>query len=296
MFRAVVISQQQRRIRNFYKEAYEETRGLVETYDRYGLESSSVERMRLRALTEELRNRYISIDVKVEKEVKSNINSQLERVVVNNRDFLTNGLGFYNYRTNTSLVVNMADMIVTGKLYSGKWSLSEAIWGNNQRRLNEINAIVAKGVLQGKSSYEIAKQLQLYVNPSVRTPVMAGVAGEIDYNAQRLARTMVQHAYQEAFVEMTKDNPFVEAYRWITSGAGNVCEVCTERESTDQYGLGEGVFPKDALPLDHPNGNCTFEIVTTWTEESAHQAVMDWLFGEGDPEMNRKLDKFSETF
>ena len=117
---------------------------------------------------------------------------------------------------------------------------------------------------------------------------------KIDYNAQRLARTMISHAYEESFVAVTKNNPFIEAYQWITSGSDRVCEICIDRESSDHYGLGPGIYPKDALPLDHPNGMCTFDVVITMTDEEISDAIADWYLGEGDPEMNKRIDDYVE--
>ena len=56
------------------------------------------------------------------------------------------------------------------------------------------------------SYYEIAKDLESYVRPNARLPWNLRMADgkkiykkQIDYNAQRLARTLVQHGYQQSF-------------------------------------------------------------------------------------------------
>lgn len=295
LYRAVIISRQEKQIRNFYREAYNEISEKVQELERANVPNTALQRVYLNGLQSEIMTRIDNIGNKTGILVRNGVSSQIESVLNDNKVFL-NGLGFSNYQTNPRIVSAMADSILTGKLYDGKWNLSSAIWGSNQKVRSEINQIISRGILQGKSTSEIAEQLSQYVNPDYRRTVMSGTGKEIDYNAQRLARTEIQHAYQYAFVEATKDNPFIEAYRWVTSGMHNVCPVCIEREETDAYGLGAGVFPKDELPLDHPNGNCTFDIVTSWTEETARQAIFDWMFGEGDEELNRELDKFSKNF
>lgn len=293
-YRSIIVARQERQIRNFYKQAYEEIKEQTDYYQSFDGESFAQRRLLLNRLQDEISRRMDSVDLQTERVVTSGVMSEVERVLQNNKTFLNN-LGYTSYQLNPTLTVSVADKIVTGKLYNQTWNLSTAIWGNKVGRQREIREIIAKGVLKGQSTAEIAKQLEKYVNPARKSPVMSGTSASIDYNAQRLARTSVQHAYQLAFVEATKDNPFVEAYRWITSGGSNVCALCIERESTDAYGLGEGIFPKDELPLDHPNGNCTFEIVTSWTESDARAAVMDWMFGEGDEELNEQLDIFAES-
>lgn len=294
LYRAVIVSRQERRIRNFYKGVYEDIKKQTEAYQQYDTVDFSARRTLLNGLQNEILIRMNQIDLQTKDLIIGGVNSQVERVLQNNQTFLNN-LGYSTYQTNPQFVANVADKIVTGKLYNETWNLSTAIWGNNARRQAEIREIIARGVLQGKSTAEIAKQLEQYVNPQRKSPVISGTNAEIDYNAQRLARTSIQHAYQLAFVEATKNNPFVEAYRWITSGASNVCAVCIDREEGDHFGLGAGIYPKDELPLDHPNGNCTFEVVSSWSEEDARSAVMDWMFGEGDEELNEQLDYFVEN-
>jgi SPP1 gp7 family putative phage head morphogenesis protein len=88
----------------------------------------------------------------------------------------------------------------------------------------------------------------------------------VDYNAQRLARTMVQHSYQQSFVESTKNNDLIESYRWIANGS-RVCPICEERNGQ--------IFQKDELPLDHPNGMCVWEpvLVKDWKQQLANMLV-----------------------
>ncbi len=289
-FRNILFSRNSRSIRNFYKDLFKDLEKDVEKLDP---NKDSLNRIWINNFAEELKRNINRVGNNVEPLIQSSSKNMVERVLDNNRVFLNN-IGFYNYRVSPQLVSQMVDVVISGKLYDGKFSLSSSIWGNNQRVLRDINRIVSRGIAKGQSTYEIAKNLEKYVNPDYRKSIY-GSQGEVDYNAQRLARTMVQHAYQEAFVACTKDNPFIEAYRWVTSGAHNVCTVCIERETQDDYGLGEGIYPKDALPLDHPNGNCTFEIVTSWDEDSARYAVSEWAFDNGDPELNEEIDEFVKT-
>lgn len=292
-YRAVVISRQERSIRKFYQDLTKEINREIKSLD---AESDETNRLYLTQLKLELNARINQITNQTSSVIRDGVESITERVLENNQVFLNN-LGFAEYKYNPKLVVSMADYVVSGKLYGDKWSLSSSIWGNSLKTQRDINKIVSRGIIEGKSTYEIAKQLEKYVNPDIAHPVMYGTNGQIDYNAQRLARTMTQHAYQEAFVEATKDNPFIEAYQWITSGMSNVCALCIEREEADDYGLGAGIYPKDSLPLDHPNGNCTFDIVTTWDEDSAREAVFEWNFGElEDEELSEALDDFADTF
>lgn len=182
---------------------------------------------------------------------------------------------------------DVVSSIVTGQVYGGNWSLSRAIWNNTSKTQKDINTIIAEGVAQNKSVYDIAKDLEKYVSPSAKKPwdwnkVYPGTARKVDYNAQRLARTMVSHAYQQSFVQTTIKNPFVTQYRWLGSNSHRICPLCAERDGQ--------LFDKDDLPLDHPNGMCTFEAVMTGSMADMANRIADWALGGSDPE----LDDYSQ--
>ena len=159
----------------------------------------------------------------------------------------------------SSIPTNVVENLVNGSVYGtkGSWSLSKAIWGDEEKTLSNLYKIVAGGIADNKSVYEIANELSKYVNPRVarqwNLKTKDGVRiypKKVDYAAQRLARTLSQHAYQQTIVQTTLKNPMVLGIRWRANGS-RVCEVCKARDGQ--------VFPKDQLPLDHPNGMCVME-------------------------------------
>lgn len=291
--RVKIVNNQKREIKSFYKEVSDELKRDIERMNRRSNSSPLYRKLYLNSLKNEVDKNILDIDKKTNYLVKSNMDLMVDKVIQNNNMFMRD-LGFSNTYTNDRLFrQNVVNRIVTGKLYGGKWDLSSAIWGDSKLKQNEISRIVAKGIAEDKSTYEIAKQLERYVNPNAyKETIIPGTRKVVDYNAQRLARTMVSHAYEESFVSLTKYNPFIDAYRWVTSGGDRVCPLCIERASADEYGLGEGIYPKDSLPLDHPNGMCTFEVVISMSEEEIDQAITDWYLDQGDEEMNEALDEF----
>lgn len=56
--------------------------------------------------------------------------------------------------------------IVTGKVYEGKWSLSNAIWKENKKIHSDVRKVIAQGVVEQKSAYDIAKDIEKYINPN----------------------------------------------------------------------------------------------------------------------------------
>lgn len=141
--------------------------------------------------------------------------------------------------------------IITGNVYTTGYSLSSRLWQIENNTMKDIYTIVAKGIAQKMSVYDIAKTLEKYVRLEARVPYIMGIHQHVvDYNAQRLARTLIQHTYQQTLVALTKDNPFVEGYIWHANGP-HACELCEERDG--QF------YTAENLPLDHPNGMCSME-------------------------------------
>ena len=214
--------------------------------------------------------------------IEGNMKSVAESVIDSTLDFAQKiGLsveGLYSHVPD-----DVVKAVATGQLYDGDWTLSKAIWKDHIKTQSDVNTVVAKGIAENKSAYDIAKDLEKYVDPSAQKPwdwskVYPGVRKKIDYNAQRLARTMVSHAYQQAFVRSTIKNPFVEMYRWDASNSSRVCPICADRDGQ--------LFNKSDLPLDHPNGMCTFEAVIPDSMEDIADRVADWVGGADDPELD----------
>lgn len=178
--------------------------------------------------------------------------------------------------------------VISGMLYptdadGNRWSFSAAIWGDNRQTHDDINRIIAEGIAQNKSALAIARDLETYVDPKAHKPwdwgkVYPGVKTQIDYNAQRLARTMMNHAYQYAMVATTKNNPFVTGYLWHSTHTERTCEICEDRDGK--------FFTADDLPLDHPNGMCYWEVYIPYSNEEIADRLADWVHGKNDPMMD----------
>jgi len=211
------------------------------------------------------------VPVAVEGIVTKNMLTMSEAVFSANTKWLTSlGLDNTALSASTSSIPNdVVQRLITGQYYEQDWSLSKSIWGDNAETHKQILEIVEGGRVQGKSIYEISKDIERYVNPDkVRPWNLRDQTGrkiyprDVEYNSQRLARTLVQHSYQQSFIEATKDNDLIEDYIWIANGP-RVCPICIDRDGKH--------FPKDELPLDHPNGMCVFvpNLVKNWKQQLA---------------------------
>lgn len=221
--------------------------------------SSWLQEQNMRQLQAQLTATSHQISNEVYGIAKDSIYQVSDAVVQANNKWLI-GLGFPVDGVNSAFV-SVPDQtvrrLITGQIYESGWSLSKAIWTDNEKTLHDIYGIVAKGLAENMSAYDISKLLEKYVSPAKtkqwNLTMPDGVKiykKSVDYNTQRLVRTLVQHGYQQSFIATTKDNPFVEYYIWRANGS-RTCALCAERDGKH--------YAKDELPMDHPNGMCTME-------------------------------------
>lgn len=276
---------QQRQIQRLYENAAKEVAKQAEKAPR--VPSDALRKQYLNQLQKQLNERFEKIRTEIESMVKDNMKKTTEAVVGDNIDFLKK-VGMPVEGAFSHVPDEVVRSVATGQLYEGKWSLSRAIWKNTKRTQKDVQSVIAQGIAQNKSAYDIAKDLEKYVDPSAKkdwdwSKVYPGTAKKVDYSAQRLARTMVSHAYQQSFVKTTQKNPFVTKYKWVSAGGARTCEICAERDGVE--------YSKTDLPLDHPNGMCTFIAVIEDSMTDIADRIADWALGGSDPE----LDLFAHT-
>jgi len=106
--------------------------------------------------------------------------------------------------------------------------------------------------------------------------------GTINYNALRLARTEINNSYRETLIQGNARNPITKGVKWNLSDTHPFPDVCDLFAGIDSFGLGVGVYPAMATPIDHPNGLCFL------TEEL--RSISEWK--KPKPEYQRiKLSK-----
>ena len=165
--------------------------------------------------------------------------------------------------------------IATGNVYDTGWSLSKRIWGIQQKTMQDIHTVVAEGIAQNKSAYDIAKDLEKYVDPNAVKnwewkKVYPNTSKKVDYNAQRLARTLTQHAFQQSTERVNNPNPFVTGYIWHSALIhGRTCEECMDRDGT--------FFEKGTVPMDHPQGLCTILPHVEQPLKDVANQIADWV-------------------
>lgn len=251
--------------------------------------SSVIQRKYLEDIAKELEHQLDADFKTLQKNIEQNMNQVSEGVIYCVREF-EESIGMPISNSWLNVPVDAVEAVKSGKLYAGNWTLSSRIWGIKKKTIKDINTVVSEGIAANKSAYDIAKDLEKYVDPKAKkdwnwSKVYPGTNRRVDYNAQRLARTMVSHAYQFSFVESTKYNPFITKYKWISSHDKRVCPICKERDGK--------LFDKDKLPLDHPNGRCTFVSVFEKSTKQISDEMAAWVKGkEGDfPKLDAYMKK-----
>lgn len=289
--RDAIMASQKREIAKLYEDWADEIGKRAEYYRRKTTASSALSETQMRELQKMLRATGQEVSNEIYSKVKKNIYIVADAVVRDNVKWLSS-LGFSKSGLDAAFS-NVPDdtvrNLITGQIYDSGWSLSRRIWSDNEDTMRDVYRIVAKGLAENKPIYDISKELEAYVNPRRRLPwnlkMNDGVKiykKSVDYNAQRLARTLVQHGYQQSFIATTRKNPFITDYIWRSNGS-RVCELCKARDGVH--------FKKDELPMDHPNGMCTME--PNVSDDMIDQ-LADW-FNSPDGTFP-EIDEFAKNF
>ena len=256
-----VTKEQQAYITAMYKKWADDLAERAKEFQKKSNGSATVEQMYYQQLRKMVQEESQQVANGVYLEITDSMNKVSDAIVSDMVEW-TKSFGFEGKGVDAAFANvsgSVVNSILTGSVYGepGSWSLSKSIWGDNEKTLRDIYAVMAQGVAENLPISDIADMLSKYVNPS-KELAWKGPNGatlykkKVDYNAQRLARTLTQHTYQQSMVSSAKDNPFVKKFRWVSNGS-RVCNICMARDGK--------LFNKDEVPLDHPNGQCILEPV-----------------------------------
>lgn len=278
--------EQEQEIANTYKQVADKVKKKLKSIPDNGTVTSALKKQQLQQLKKLLDSEYKSMRDKIGKQIEQKAKETTQGPINAAKEFAKK-LGFVKLEGSYASVPNdVISSIVTGQVYDGDWSLSSALWKDVQHKQKDINKVIADGISMNKSAFDIAKDLEEYVDPKAKKSwdwkkVYPGVSSKIDYSAQRLARTMPAHAYQQSLEATVKNNPFIDGYIWHSGTGKRTCEICRERDGK--------FFAKGKLPMDHPNGRCTF-ITKGQSMMDISDRLADWVNGKSD----KGIDKYME--
>lgn len=289
--------QQQKKIRKLYSDLYSDVQKEINKLGKNDLKTQN-----LVLLKRNINSRLKQLSSDIKNGIVSDMKTASIAVVEDCRTFLKQ-MGFKDSEIHNAfnyVPSQIVENIYTGNVYQNGWTFSKAIWRMEEQTRGKINELVAKGTAQGKSAYEVAKDIEKFVDPKAKkvsrkitwTDPRTGKRdsfyfGQVDYNAQRLARTLIGHAYQQSFRRVNENDPFVTAYIWHSAGIhGRTCETCLERDGK--------LFKKDELPDDHPNGMCTYEAYIPDNMTDIADKIADWY--EAPYGTYPDIDRYAEDF
>lgn len=271
--RNAITKQQQKQIRKLYREVAKKIAKEAKSLKGKTNVSSLMRTQYLRILEEQITAEINKISTELHQITNSGMTQVAQAVTKESLEWLSE-IGFGTVGLMSNVPADVVRNIATGQVYKTGWSLSKRIWGIEQKTLNDIHTVIAKGIANNASVYEIAKDLEKYVDPKAIkkwdwNKVYPGTSRKVEYNAQRLARTLTQHAFQQATKACNDPNPFVDGYIWRSALAhGRTCSVCMERDGT--------FFKKEDVPMDHPQGLCTILPYVKQDLSSVADQIAEW--------------------
>lgn len=286
---------QEQQIKQIYNDLYLKVSKKLSKVNKNTLEERYLEELK-KELEKEIKN----INKKVEKVIKNNIKKSSELANNVQLDFFMSINDKYSldlgptFSSMFSKIPKAAmDEILFGTAYKDRKGLSERIWQYTKKFDKDIDYIIAEGIAAKKSTYEIAKDLEKYVDPLSAKEwdwhkVYPNANKKIDYNAQRLARTAVNHAFQQAQKRSCEKNPYITGIRWVTSISHRTCELCNSRNGT--------IYKVSEVPLDHPNGLCTTVPEIPMSLEGIGTELSAWIDGVSNSKLDKWFEEYGEDF
>lgn len=195
-------------------------------------------------------------------------------------------------------------MVAAGYYKDGK-TLDTRLWNLTQKNAEDIESLITTNIAKGSNSRELAKLLNKYINPEKilkQHYVVKGMDKNISYQAVRLARTSLKHAFDESYRRATEANPFAKGIKWNLSSSHYERQVkkygpdiCDIYANQNDYNLGIGVFPPDKLPISHPNCLCPLTTVTVDIKD-ARKELIDWVNGRENETLDNWMYIYGEKY
>lgn len=115
------------------------------------------------------------------------------------------------------------------------YRLSDRIWRADMETRRKIDELLARGIRTGQASLNLSAALEAYLLPGrsgIRTLKPYGARyqpGGASFDAMRLARTEISHAFNESALISAQMNPFVDRIDVARSANGDpTCTICPQ--------------------------------------------------------------------
>lgn len=263
-----------RKYRTAYKKSTAKIQNLIAIFDESG---STNLRTLLRPIEKEMK----ALSNKLTRSARSLISKSVRASIIDTKASVSMLGGALTGGAKIGMVSEVFDTVwkrALGKMIKGYRgiALSTKIWDLHDTSYKEIRRMIARGYVDGKYVGEIMNDIRgfLYLpEADMRTkywknfykenPPGRGRYKSAYKNMDRLIRTEVTRAYREATAEYASKKSWVKGIQWHRTAGHGICTSgeCDEYEQSDLFGLGDGVYPPDAVPISHANCQCYITLV-----------------------------------
>ena len=177
--------------------------------------------------------------------------------------------------------------------------LSDRIWQKGSIVQKKITGILQQSIAIGQDAVTTARLLERYVNTDAKTLVKdypdftkrfkGNIAGDLSYEALRLARTETTAAYGEGTIRANRISPSYIGMKWVLSRSHPTYDVCNALATNDE-GMGIGVYAPGHEPVYPPHPNCLCDLVGIHEQpEDFVRRLQRWM---DDPRDEPGLEKW----
>lgn len=127
----------------------------------------------------------------------------------------------------------------------------------------------------------------------LKSAMSNAVSQKAIYNNERIARTEIARAYNDAFHRRVEDDPTITAYRSILSSGHAETDECDYFAEVDAFGLGAGVYPAGqgySIPY-HSNCLCMMEPIIKHIDDKRRSRFSKERFSEGVSDFKPGIQK-----
>lgn len=172
---------------------------------------------------------------------------------------------------------NMVRAIVNASYQNATWS--QRLWNHQASLSSQIGTQLASGILVGKSSTVLAREIQK-------------LTGGSTYACQRLMRTELRRVQTEAALQSMTDNGVTE-YKFMVENGVNPCDECLALDG-QVFKLSDMNVGKNSPPM-HPQCHCA---TAPYVDEAKWQRWLDGPAQDGVPwaEFEGELPSFKGNY
>lgn len=138
-------------------------------------------------------------------------------------------------------IIKIIEYPYAGRMYS------ENIWRNKDNLVNFINQEITVGIIRGESIQKIARRL--------RNETKADTLRLAQSWAERLVRTEINYAMNQAHLKGYKDSGVVEKYEFLAAHDKRTSKLCRDLDG-EMFELSKAVVGENYPPM-HPNCRST---------------------------------------